>query len=770
MTLKPKLSACLPWLALASLASSAALAADAPAMQTAAETPATHGPVHIANKSTKRQAPAPHARLNLPPTLQQQKYQVQPSSRPRLDLLPPSMRAAHKAQMSVKALTPGCQDMNILAAQNSSTIADYVANLPDYECIYGAFSVNAGLAAQIYSPANLNAVANRFVQEAATYNSSNIRLVNLTLYFRAGYYLASGGTMSAIPDSIQASLRPAIKQLAEGAPLFAPNAAGPTTAGEMLTLVTNMHDEAYYLNSMKTVLARFTNSSSAPTAANGLLDPNASGGFTSMLNIFFNAHSRPDALPALQSDPSYATALYNFVKTDKSSLINSNVSYQLDQTANEAFRFMQYPALFATVKPMVQDTLATSTMTGKDNALWIDAAQAVEFYDSSNCAQYGTCNFQDALAKQILSKTYTCPDTSVHLRTEELTPDQAAQSCTLLANEKPFFLSMVTSNGTPVANDNDTSLEVIVFSNNAEYDKYSPIFFGNDTNNGGIYLEGDPSVVGNQSRFIAFEADWLRPTFSVWNLGHEYIHYLDGRFDMYSDFTTENQVPVVWWLEGLAEYMSLKNNDQTAIDAAKTGQYKLSTILQNTYSMSDYQNRAYYWGYMSVRFMYERHPEVVATILPKFRVGDYTGYNAYMNSLGTRFDAEFASWAQTATTAGTPPIPNQPPPLPACSSSSQLGKNCSIANFASNGQAYAYILLPSGAKNLKVWTSGGSGDVDLYMSLNGYPTTSAFNYSSATPGNSESISIAKPTSGHWYYILLNARQPFSGVSISASYE
>ena len=49
-----------------------------------------------------------------------------------------------------------------------------------------------------------------------------------------------------------------------------------------------------------------------------------------------------------------------------------------------------------------------------------------------------------------------------------------------------------------------------------------------------------------------------------------------------------------------------KNNYQEAIDAAKTGTYKLSTIFGNTYSMSDYVTRAYRWGYMAVRFMNEK--------------------------------------------------------------------------------------------------------------------------------------------------------------------
>ncbi|PPJ44561.1 peptidase, partial [Rhizobium sp. KAs_5_22] len=84
---------------------------------------------------------------------------------------------------------------------------------------------------------------------------------------------------------------------------------------------------------------------------------------------------------------------------------------------------------------------------------------------------------------------------------------------------------------------------------------YAGAIFGIDTNNGGMYLEGDPSAPGNQARFIAYEAEWLRPTFEIWNLTHEYVHYLDGRFDMWGDFQAAMQQKTVWWVEGFAEYL-----------------------------------------------------------------------------------------------------------------------------------------------------------------------------------------------------------------------
>ena len=108
--------------------------------------------------------------------------------------------------------------------------------------------------------------------------------------------------------------------------------------------------------------------------------------------------------------------------------------------------------------------------------------------------------------------------------------------------------------------------------------------------------------------------------------------------------------------------------------------------------------------------------------------------------------------------------------LPTCSSSSQLGKNCTIYNFASSTQAYSYIMVPAGARNLRLFTSRGTGDVDLYVALDRYPTTTSYDAASVNVGNNESVSLAAPVSGRWYYIMLKAKSSFSGVSLSATYD
>lgn len=719
-------------------------------------------PGALAAPTPEQQAPKPHQRTTLPPSADEVKFDLAPTRKPRLDLVPRNRAIASRA-LSKSA---DCSDMNRMAGYSGAALADYVATLPDYECTYKLFSLAPALASTIYAPSNLNEVVRRFTLEANRYDASNLALVNLALYLRAGFYLTGNDVLPAFSPDVVAALRGPIWNLIQGNALWTQNASAASTAGETIRLITNMHDEPYFLPAMKTVVQRFTNTAAHPNAAAALQQSSAAGGFTSALTVIYYAHFRDASQTTVRTDASYAATLQAFIVNDKAALLGTSAAYQLNDAASEAYRFLQYPGLVGQVRPLIQQTLATSGITGPDSDLWLAAASAVDYYDKSNCSLYGTCDYKNKLAARVLPISYTCSPT-VRMRAQEMTAAQLQATCDALAAEETYAHAMLKTHSTPVAADNNTSLELVVFDDYANYQRYAGVLYGISTDNGGMYLEGDPADPNNQARFIAHEASWLRPEFKIWNLEHEYVHYIDGRFDMYGDFAAATTVPTVWWIEGAAEYLSLRNNNQKAIDAARTGAYRLSDIFGNTYGMSDYVNRAYSWGYMAVRFMNERHRTDIDQAIARFRLGDYNGYQGLMSMIGTSYDSEFASWVASATTAGEPPLPVD---LKACSSTSQLGKNCAIGGLSSSTQSWLYILLPPGARNLKISTAGGSGEADLYVALDRYPGAGSYDYGSVHTGNGESVSIPAPVSGHWYYIMVRARTPFAGVTASATYE
>lgn len=754
-----------------------------------AASPAYAAPGHSSHQADARQRQPSPPRLwqRLPPSEEQARFRLQPRQASKKSLF----TASSKRSLGVDA--QACPGIPELSGLSGNALAARLAGLSDYTCTYGLFSLDKAQAATLYSAANLNAVAGRFAQEAAAYNAGNAALVNLALYLRAGYYLASGGTLPKLDANLRGVLRPGIRRLVDGEALFRANANAPSSAGEIMKLITNMEDEAYYLPSMRALTQRYTNSASRPDAARPLLETTASQGMTGVLTVFFYAHGRGDARALLQSDASYSRALFDFVQGNRAQLVGDN-AYMLGDAAKESMRFLQYPALKPAVKQQARALLAGSSMTGANSEVWLAVADAVKYYDSAACADYGTCDYENRLADAVLANRHSCGPT-LRIRAQNMTATQMAEACRIMQKEEDYFHRMLKTNRQPVANDNNAALEVVVFNDYANYAKYASAIYGIGTDNGGMYLEGDPAKAGNQARFIAHQADWLKPAFKIWNLEHEFVHYLDGRFNMYGDFGASTRQPTVWWIEGIGEYLSLGNDNQAAIDAAKSGNYRLSQIFGNTYGMSDYVTRAYRWGYMATRFMMERHRSEVDAMLGQFRKGDYDGYMNRIRAIGTRYDAEFAGWAQSATTAGQPPLPGggaptpkpepepkpQPPvppkpvpptgALPACPQASQgyLGKNCSLTGLSGSQARYAYINVPAGARNLRVWSQGGSGDADLYLASGRYPTTASHDRASARPGNAELLSVAQPAAG-WHYILLNPRQPFSGLTLSASYD
>lgn len=79
------------------------------------------------------------------------------------------------------------------------------------------------------------------------------------------------------------------------------------------------------------------------------------------------------------------------------------------------------------------------------------------------------------------------------------------------------------------------------------------------------------------------------------------------------------------------------------------------------------------------------------------------------------------------------------------------------------------VTLPAGATNLKIQTSGGTGDADLYVRFGQAPTLTLFDCGSFAYGNNEVCEVPFPNIGT-YHILLEGYEAFTGVSLTASYQ
>jgi PKD repeat protein len=88
---------------------------------------------------------------------------------------------------------------------------------------------------------------------------------------------------------------------------------------------------------------------------------------------------------------------------------------------------------------------------------------------------------------------------------------------------------------------------------------------------------------------------------------------------------------------------------------------------------------------------------------------------------------------------------------------------------ATTGNSLNYtMVVPAGSTNLTFTTSGGTGDVDMYVKFGSAPTDTVYDCRPFAGGNAETCTFAAPSAGTWY-VRLKAYSTFSGVSLVGNY-
>jgi hypothetical protein len=87
---------------------------------------------------------------------------------------------------------------------------------------------------------------------------------------------------------------------------------------------------------------------------------------------------------------------------------------------------------------------------------------------------------------------------------------------------------------------------------------------------------------------------------------------------------------------------------------------------------------------------------------------------------------------------------------------------------AAGSERFYRIVVPAGQQFLTIETSGGTGDVDLYVKRGDKPSTLSWDYRPYRSGNNERVDVTNPAAATWY-ILLHGYQAFTGVTLKATY-
>ncbi|MFF4739753.1 collagenase [Streptomyces sp. NPDC001262] len=553
--------------------------------------------------------------------------------------------ATQKPHASGKPAAASCTPADF-GSRSGSDLAEFV-KASSKDCVNTLFAVTGADAHNIFREAQMVTVAEAFESAAEAYSGDgSTGALQLTLFLRAGYYVQFNHASDV------GSYGPDLAKAAEaGLDAFFANdhskdvtSSNGDTLGEVLILTDSAGEQARYLNVYKQVLDGYDNSYDAIpsmlTAVNDVYTPLWRGNWnTAYVN-------------AVTADPSIVDTLKTFA-VNHLGLLGTDRSYLDSNAGMNVARYLEHPALRDKVRPLAKQLLDAAKITGPTAPLWVTVASQADYYDQTNCGYFGTCNLPDRLTKAALPVTHSC-DSAHTISAQALTSDELAATCASVLGQDPYFHSLVKDSGA-IPGQYESTIRLVVFGSRTDYQTYAGAIFGVGTDNGGITLTGDPTRADNRPTSIMYQkAQDDGFTARIWNLNHEYTHYLDARYDMKGDFTQQTAVPDVWWIEGLAEYVSYGYRgitDDGAVAEAGKHTYRLSTLFQNTYANSDV-TRTYPWGYLAVRYMAEKHPADLDAMLAHFRTGDYTGgYAVYNTGIGTRYDADFDSWL-TACASG----------------------------------------------------------------------------------------------------------------------
>lgn len=683
------------------------------------------------------------------------------------------------------SLKGGC-DLTVFANASGAALVNAVRNA-EVSCLNGLYGIGGSQAGLTFGEAKMITIANALGSYAATYAGDNAgRILQLITFLRAGYFVQfyDPGPVGSYGPALVAAIRPALAAFVANSHFQDVNNDHGAVLAEFVTLIDSSGENAQQLSALKSILDRY-----GPTWAQYWnMNVAANGTFYAL----FRGHQNADFRALVQAGNSGITeSLVDFISRNRVAVVGTGEEYLLRNAGGELARFLQYTGAFHTaLHGQINTVLGLFAMTGPGAGIYVRTADVVLWYDTPHCASFGLCDFREELEELVLpvANQRDCTP-SVRLRSQSLTPAQADDVCAQVAGQADYFHDVLDTGGVPVANDFNERLEMIVFASSDDYETYSGVLFGNDTNNGGIYLEGNPADPNNQARFLAYRAEWL-PQFEVWNLTHEYVHYLDGRFNMhggFGDYPLNAPYSSVWYIEGLAEFLSYSYRGlvyQGAVNQAQNpAAWTLAQLFDNTYYSGS--ARVYNWGYLVNRFLFERHPDVIMPLLAAFRVGDYgVAYRNWLDAHRSEHNDEFHDWVECfgANNGNTSQCGQASDlifgngfegaaPVPECTASDvrQLGNGCKRSGLAADGSnvVWLFVYLPENVPQLRFEMNGGTGEADIYVRAGAWPSTTEYDHADLNDGNQAALTIPNAIGGQYWYLMVRPRPSFSGVEVAS---
>ncbi|MBQ4852668.1 collagenase [Pseudoalteromonas sp. MMG012] len=663
-----------------------------------------------------------------------------------------------------------------------------------YDCV-GRLFTDASDTVRLgtFTQANIITVANEAKAKALTYNGTDADqyMQALQYWIRAFYYYGNRELLT--PENQQAT-KSALDALFANSHMYDKTAENAKVIELAVVNLNNASLQEKYMPIVHQLLDRYDESYEEVTGWGDI--------FAAAIWGIPNACARFADCRTAEHTTAFITKLGNFIHNNINWLDKGATDYHLHNLGYQLGNVYSgkndshFSSIQATLVSEVNKVFNSYGPLEADSGrrAYLQTLNAVNY--RGKCSEHNVCSKKDEIISSVLKDRINCPSGTLFMWAQDMNQAQLDWACSSLRSHEEHFHTTLKTNRIPVTPDDNDLLRMVVFNDASEWRIYGGVLFGASTDNGGLYLEGDPSKAGDQATFFAYEEVPARPIFDIWNLRHEYIHYLDGRFITQGDFRDVNGAgKTVWYGEGIAEYISRRNCNDGAATEAGNATHNISTIFGNEYGVG--QNRIYSWGYLASRYMFERQNTTFFNMLDKFKVGDYASYRTSMVDSwisNKTFDADFSNWLTTVTSSGCtvdntrPPSPIEPidigdiqgdelPGINACalnrprqSRDISAGKAICIENKANNHQVQLGLNVPVGLVDvsLEITLRHGSGNANLLHRWDKRPNSTTYDHISNGPSNNETILVPNVKAG-WNYIHVPADSEFTDVTVLARY-
>jgi len=252
--------------------------------------------------------------------------------------------------------------------------------------------------------------------------------------------------------------------------------------------------------------------------------------------------------------------------------------------------------------------------------------------DYSQPSTSNEANDDTAYETSTLTKQHVC-NAEIQIYAEiQINFDDICQSLTEV--ESLFFERF---GSVPVVGDYNNNRDLYIYK-----DRQSYLAAGFHTGSYGKYIEQDPSDPDSHGEIYSY----LLESGNIKNQSHEYIHYLDGRFNKDGDYHATDMA--AWWSEGTAEYIQHLHWQKPSTYIKESISYYGSDFsLQTIFSLTkddyktDFFNLVYDGGNVAICYFLQEEPAALNTLLSYSRSENWSAWASELDNLTSIYSEDF---------------------------------------------------------------------------------------------------------------------------------